>query len=89
MPVSEYEYTVDSNKIDEFFNIIVTKTKILDWQDDYSVEVCDGWTWECKIRHSDNTVKKAVGTIEPPPGEKQLKNLINELADFKVKPWIF
>jgi len=88
IPVNEYEYKVDKSKIYVFFDLIVTKIKIQNWQDDYTVEVCDGWTWECRIRHFDNTVKKVVGTVEPPPNAKQLKNIINKLADYKVIPWI-
>lgn len=88
-PVNAYIYKVDNAKIEEFFNTIVTKIKIQDWKDDYSVEVCDGKAWECRIRHFDNTIKKVIGTVEPPPRGKQLINLINKLADYKVKPWIF
>jgi len=87
-PVNEYEYKVDKNMMDAFFDMIVTKIKIQDWKDDYSVEVYDGYTWECKIRCPDNTIKKVVGTVEPPPSGKRLRNLINKLTDFKVKPWI-
>ena len=86
--VKEYKYKVDASAMDAFFNILVTKIKIQTWNDDYTVEVCDGWAWECKIRHSDNTVKKVVGTVEPPPRGNHLKNQIYKLAAFEVKPWI-
>jgi hypothetical protein len=88
IPVNEYVYNVYKNKMDKFFDDICTKIKIQEWKDDYSVEVCDGYTWECKIRHSDNTIKRVVGTIDPPPNGRQLNNLINKLVAFKVEPWI-
>lgn len=87
-PASKYKYKVNTSKMDVFFNTLVTKIKVQDWKDNYNVEVCDGWVWECKIRSSNNMIKKAVGTVEPPPGGEQLMKLIFELADFEVKPWI-
>ena len=87
-PVEEYNYIVNTIKMDEFFDMLVTKIKIQDWNEDYSVEVCDGWSWECKIRHSDNTIKQVVGTVEPPTRGEQLKNRIFKLTAFEVKPWI-
>ncbi|MBS4025025.1 MAG: hypothetical protein KGZ96_05050 [Clostridia bacterium] len=87
-PVKEYKYKVETAIIEAFFDNLVTKIKVQAWHDDYTVEVCDGWAWECKIRHSDNTVKKVVGTVEPPPRWNLLKNQIYKLAPFKVEPWI-
>lgn len=86
MPVEEYEYKVDRNKMEEFFEQLVSTIKVQDWNRDCSVEVCDGWNWKCKIRHSDNTIKKVIGTVEPPPRGKQLRNKIYKLTNFKVKP---
>jgi len=87
-PVGEYEYKIDASKMDAFFNILVTKIKVQTWNADYSVEVCDGWSWDCKIRYSDNTVKKIAGTVEPPPRGNQLRNQIYKLTAFEVEPWI-
>lgn len=67
----------------------MTEIQIQDWDEDYSVPVCDGWSWEFKMRHSNNTVKKVIGTVEPPPRGEILKKLIYQLVDFKLEPWIF
>jgi hypothetical protein len=88
LPVEKYEYKVDRSKIEEFFEQLSSTIKIQDWGKDYSVEVCDGWNWECKIRHSDNTIKKVIGTVEPPPRGKQLRDRVLKLTNFIVKPWL-
>lgn len=88
-PFSEYNYKVNASEMDEFFKFLIIEIKVQSWNDDYSVEVCDGCSWECKIRYSDNTVKKITGTVEPPPRGNQLKNWIYKLAAFQVEPWIF
>lgn len=87
-PVNENKYNVDADEMDVFFDMLVNKIKIQDWIDNYSVEVCDGWAWKCKIRHSDHTVKKVIGTVEPPPKGNQLKDLIYKLVEFETEPWI-
>lgn len=88
-PVNEFDYKIDSAAMNIFFNQLDSRIKIENWNEDYSLPVCDGWSWEFKMRYSDNTVKKVIGTVEPPPRGDLLKNLINKLTDFKVKPWIF
>jgi hypothetical protein len=86
-PINEYEYKVD--EMDAFFDKLINKIKIQEWIEDYSIEVCDGWTWECKIHQSDQSIKKVIGTVEPPPKGNQLKNLIYKLVVFETEPWIF
>lgn len=87
-PVNEHEYNVAPDEMNVFFEVLVNKIKIQNWIDDYSVEVCDGWAWECRIRHSDHTIKKVIGTVEPPPKGNQLKKLIYKLVEFVTEPWI-
>lgn len=87
-PVNVYEYEVKVEVIDKFFDRLIDEFKISDWEDDYSVDVCDGWTWEIKIDFIDLKVKKIVGTVELPPMGDRLKAEIFRLCDFDVKPWI-
>ena len=88
-PVNEFDYKISSAEMNTFFDLLVSRIKIQDWNEDYSVPVCDGWSWEFKMRHSNNTVKKVIGTVEPPPRGKQLRSSIYKLTDFQVKPWMF
>ena len=88
--VNEFNYKIGTAKMSTFFDQLVSRIMIHDWNEDYSVLVCNGgWSWEFKMRYSDNTVKKVIGTVEPPPRGKTLKNLIIKLVDFKAEPWIF
>lgn len=87
-PVKEFDYKISSAEMNTFFDFLVSRIKIQDWNEDYSIPVCDGWSWEFKMRHSNDTVKKAMGTVEPPPRGKQLRSSIYKLTDFQVKPWM-
>lgn len=87
-PAREYEYDVASSDINSFFKSLTDIFRVNEWEADYSVDVCDGWHWELKIRYSDNTIKKIEGTVEPPPKGELLKKYILELADYNVEPWI-
>lgn len=86
-PVNEYTYKVNAIEMEEFFRLLVSEIRIQDWDDDYSVAVFDGNLWECKIGHSDNTIKRVRGTVEPSPKGEQFKRLILKLTDFVVEPW--
>lgn len=88
-PVNEFDYKIGTAKMSTFFDQLVSRIMIQNWNEDYSVPVCDGWSWEFKMRYSDNAVKKVIGTVEPPPRGKQLRSSIYKLTDFQVKPWMF
>ena len=87
-PVKVFDYKIMKAEMNTFFDRLVSDIKVQNWEEDYSIPVCDGWSWKLKIRHSNNTVKKVKGTVEPPPRGKLLKTIIYKLIDFEVKPWI-
>lgn len=87
-PVKKYHYKANAEIINKFFEALISVFKIQNWKADYSVEVCDGWSWSIKITYIDNSTKKVVGTVDLPPMGKQLKEEIFKLHDFDVKPWI-
>lgn len=86
--IKEYSYRIDKNRANDFFEFLTSKIKIEDWQRDYSVDVCDGYHWECKIRYSDNSIKKTEGTVEPPPKATRLRKKILGLVKYEIEPWI-
>lgn len=88
-PIREYKYEVNLNIINDFFDFIENTIMIDSWGNDYSVDVFDGYHWTIKIRHSDNSVKKIEGTVQPPPKEKKLEIFIKEMIPFEEEPWIF
>lgn len=75
--------------MNDFFGLLYSEIKILEWDNDYSVPVCDGWAWQFIIRYSNRRTKKISGTVLSPPRGEQLKNYIYELTNFSVKPWVF
>lgn len=87
-PVNVYEYEVNNDILDKFFDKLINEIKVDVWEDEYIVEVFDGWSWEIKIRFSDNSIKKIVGTVVLSPMSYRLKDEIFKLCDFNVKPWI-
>lgn len=88
-PIKTSEYKVSKNNIKDFFTKLIADVKILEWNDDYSVPVCDGHHWDIIIRFSDKSTKKIQGTVEPPTNGKQLEEMIYELVKYEKDPWLF
>jgi len=87
--VKECEYSIDKQQCEAFFIFLSEEVKIDEWLNDYSVPVCDGWSWDVQIRHSDHSIKKVSGTVEPPPHGIEIERSIRKLVRFKKKPWLF
>ena len=73
---------IEADKAEAFFEFL---EKVSDeWQDNYSVEVCDGSAWKLRLWHSSRKVKKVCGTIAYPPHGKEIENFIRSfIADGK------
>jgi len=84
-----YKYKISNSEIEEFFRKLITDVKVLQWNDDYSVHVCDGWHWDIIINFCDKSIKKISGTVEPPTNGKVLEKMIYKLVKYKKKPWLF
>lgn len=84
-----YKYKVSDNKIKEFFRKLITDVKVLQWDDDYSIFVCDGYHWDVIIKFSDKSIKKISGTVEPPENSKVLEEMIYKLVKYEEEPWLF
>ncbi|MEB3103365.1 hypothetical protein [Ferviditalea candida] len=87
--VKEYGYNVDKQQCEAFFIFLSEEVKIDGWMNDYSVPVCDGWSWSMLVRYSDHSVKKICGTVEPPPNGETIEKTIRKLVRFKKKAWLF
>lgn len=88
-PLKTYEYEVSKYKIKEFITKLIKDVKIMEWDDDYSVQVSDGYQWEVTIEFADKSIKKVKGTVEPPTNGKLLQAMIYKLVKYKKKPWLF
>lgn len=50
-------------------------------QQDYMVEVNDGYYWRLLLRHSDKHVRILEGTVDAPDAAKELENYIEKLLE--------
>lgn len=87
--IEDFKYKINVGKMAEFFDFLVSKIKVQEWSPDYSDLKNNSRSWKCKIRYSDNTIKKVIGTVDPPPNGKKLMNQILKLVDYELKPWLF
>ena len=84
--INIYNYSADKYWTRDFLNFIEPITT--DWENNYSVDMCDGYEWVCTIKYVDGTIKKIRGNVDPPSSdniERRIKNLVT----FKVAPWLF
>ena len=88
-PAHTYEQTIENKTAHNFFDKLVEDVKILNWEDNYSVMVYDGYHWKAIITFEDNSEKKIQGTVELPPQGKLLREMIYEISNCTEKPWIF
>ena len=49
-------------------------------KDDYSVPVCDGYSWELRLYSRKRLIRKITGTVEAPPLGEEIQNLINGIV---------
>lgn len=73
------EYFVPGNHVHNFFDCINKMDLNNTWEKDYSVPVCDGATWEMRLRYSDRTIKLIVGTVEKPDKGQEIESMIEDM----------
>ena len=49
-------------------------------KDDYSVPVCDGYSWELRLYSRKKLIRKIAGTVEAPPLGEEIQNIINGIV---------
>lgn len=88
-PIEDREYMVPRELCESFFTYLGDVAHVSDWHGDYSIDVCDGWHWDARVRFSDHTVKHLEGTVEPPPYGKEITDRILALAEYSEQPLLF
>lgn len=63
----------DKVRGNRFFHILNEINDLITRQADYSIDVCDGFCWKIKFRHSNNKIQSLNGTIEYPPHGKRIE----------------
>lgn len=79
--LDESEYRVAQNGIEELFLLLERMETKDSWRSDYRVKVCDGWSWEARIRFEDKTIKLVEGTVEIPPNGQKIAKIIHALLE--------
>lgn len=87
-PVIKDVYTISKEAIETFINKLINEIDILNWKDDYSIDVCDGCFWTVTITMTNGMIKQSKGTIEKPPKGDNLKDMILKLVKYKNEPWL-
>lgn len=62
------------------------------WEDDYTVDGCDGSEWVVRLWHSSHKVKKICGTADYPPNGKKIEKYIRSFiidASSIITPKLF
>lgn len=72
--VGSEEIKLNKADVQIFFEFL--ETNEAKWKTDYSVRVCDGWSWELRMGHSSHRIKKIYGTVEYPPKGKRIEKYI-------------
>jgi len=85
--VNIYNYSADKYWTRDFLNFLELITT--EWEEDYSVNVCDGYEWVCTLKYVDGTTKNIKGTVESPPSSEDIEKRIRNLVDYEVEPWLF
>ena len=86
------EHKVETNGIEELFLLLERMEAKNGWKSDYRVRVCDGWSWEARIRFSDKTVKLVEGTVALPPNGMKIAKKIRALLESSmclIEPRLF
>lgn len=80
-------YKAEKQRCEDLF--VFLEKVVEEWENNYSVEVCDGYYWDCYLRYSDRSVRVIKGTVQPPPDGEEIERKIIKLVEFDEEPWIF
>lgn len=80
----ESRIPVKKESTEEFFNAL----SAVDWETNYSVSVCDGYSWEMILKSGTSTVTRVKGTVVPPSETKELERMIRDMIDASGCPEI-
>ena len=73
----ETKIPVSKEKIEEFFKAL----EQYKWEEDYSIPVCDGFSWDTTIKNNGKVIIKSKGTIEAPEWTLDLEQRIHSMIE--------
>lgn len=85
--LQRYSYKVDNYRMRNFLYFIEPITT--EWNNNYSVDMCDGYEWLFTIKYTDDSKKVIKGNIGPYPDGEEVERRIKVLTDYVIEPWIF
>ena len=87
-PRKLYQYWLGEKDIEDIYKFLFEDLDIVHWKEDYSVEVCDGWSWEISLYIDGNEMKHIIGTVEFPERGDELIGFIKDTISFDKEPWL-
>ena len=91
-PQETFTVPMGTEQCEDLFSLLEKAECDKDFDRNFIVRVCDGWAWDMRLRHSDNSVTLIEGTVEYPTHgeeiEKYIRNALDQ-AHILTDPMIF
>ena len=65
-PIEASDISISTEQCEALFSLLESAEAEKDFEHALSVQVCDGSTWDMRLRHSDNRINRITGTVEYP-----------------------
>lgn len=78
---SEFYYETRIPVSEEMTEKFFRELSSVNWQEDYTVEVCDGFSWEMRLKSGTAVVTKSSGTVYAPPETEKLEKMLREMIE--------
>lgn len=65
---------IENGKVQKFFDFL--EKTFDEWENEYTIEVCDGSAWKVRMWYDSHKIKKICGTVEYPPHGKKIEKYI-------------
>ena len=91
-PIESFDISIDAGQCEALFSLLESAESAKDFEQDFSVQVCDGSAWDMRLRHSDNRINLITGTVEYPKHGAAIERYIREAIDqahILIDPMVF